>query len=150
MAVSKWDVGDSEVGRTVYVFGLEGNVEFFFGPAEESVAAGPSEATKTMPGGKRRMYPGDPGYNRAGYSAKYLKDPGVRYGQGVPGRSFSVACWDAQGAFIQRRRFSSTSSVRELNAKLLAHFLATPGLGKIMKHYSKGGGVHTFRRPAGP
>lgn len=148
MALSKFDVGESQVGKHVYVYGLEGNVEYMFGSAALVSAAGPSEAEKTITGGKRRMYPGDPGYNRQSHARKYLKDPGVRYGQGIPGRSFIVANFNAEGVLIQRRRFSSNSSVRELNALLRTHFLATPAMGKIMKHYAKAGGIHTFERPA--
>jgi hypothetical protein len=109
-------------------------------------AAGPSEATTTVAGGRVRRYPGDPGFQRSGGQRKYLKDPGVRYGQGVPGRSFVVANWDANGNLIHKRRFSSNSSVRELNALLRARFNATPALGQITKHYAKGGGIHTFER----
>lgn len=148
MALSKFNVGESAPGVPVYVYGLAGNVEYMFGEAELVSAAAPSVAATTMPGGKRRMFPGDSGYTRQSHARIFLRDPGVRYGQGIPGRSFIVANWDAEGVLIQRRRFSSTASVRALNGLLRGHFLATPAMGKIMKHYAKGGGVHTFERPA--
>jgi hypothetical protein len=146
MVLSKWNVGESAPGKDVFVYGLEGNVEYFFGPSTLVAAAGPSEATTSVAGGRVRRYPGDPGFNRAGHTRKYLKDPGVRYGQGVPGRSFVVANWDASGNLLEKRQFSSNSSVRELNALLRARFIATATLGKTMKHYAKNGGIHTFER----
>ena len=130
------------------VWGEPANVRYFF-PSATPVASGvASIVPRNRPAGRRRMYPGDPGFAVKGGTRSVLRNPGMSYGRTQPGRAFQLAMLDATGAVLEKRQFTTNASCAKIWSAIVA--AGSTMAGATLVYYSQAGGVHKYVKATAP
>jgi hypothetical protein len=132
----------------VYVWGEPANVTYFFKTATPATVGVASIVTRNRPSGRRRMYPGDPGFAVKGGTRSVLRNPGASYGRTQPGRAFQLAMLDQQGNILEKRQFTTNVSCAKIWSEIVK---GGPTMaGATLVYYSQSGGVHKYVKASPP
>ena len=109
-------------GQPVVIYAETPNINYFLnGSLEPDSSEGVTNGQVAVAGYTRAQYPGDPTpMNVSGSTREFLIDPTRKSGNGLPGKSFVLAAFDAEGVLTEKRQFTYKGRWIDLHAFLSA------------------------------
>lgn len=107
-------------GQPVVIYAETPNINYFLnGTLEPDNAEGVTNSQAQVGAHSRAQYPGDPTpINISGSAREFLIDPTRKSGNGLPGKSFVLAAYTAQGVLTEKRQFTYKGRWIDLHAFL--------------------------------
>ena len=109
-------------GQPVVIYAETDNINYFInGSLTPDSSEGVTNGQVAVTGHTRAQYPGDATpMNVSGSTREFLIDPTRKSGNGLPGKSFVLAAFDAEGVMTEKRQFTYTGRWIDLHAFLSA------------------------------
>lgn len=109
-------------GQPVVIYAETPNINYFInGSLTPDSSDGVTNGQVAVSGHTRAQYPGDPTpMNVSGSTREFLIDPTRKSGNGLPGKSFVLAAFDAEGVLTEKRQFTYKGRWIDLHAFLSA------------------------------
>lgn len=107
-------------GQPVTIYAEPANINYFLvGDLDPDTADGVTNGQVSVGAHSREQYPGDiTPMNVSGSSREFLIDPTRKSGNGLPGKSFVLAAFNAQGEPLEKRQFTYKGRWLDLHAFL--------------------------------
>lgn len=107
-------------GQPVVIYAETANINYFLGGAlEPDSAGGVTNSQVSVSSSSRSQYPGDDTpINVSGSSREFLIDPTRKSGNGLPGKSFVLQAFNAEGVATEKRQFTYKGRWIDLHAFL--------------------------------
>jgi hypothetical protein len=112
-------------GQPVVIYAETDNINYFLiAELDPDTAESVTTGSASVAGHSRAQYPGDPTpINVSGSNREFVIDPTRKSGNALPGKSFVLAAYNAQGALTEKRQFTYKGRWVDLHAFLRASVL---------------------------
>jgi len=109
-------------GQPVVIYAEPANINYFInGSLTPDSAEGVTNSQVAVKSHTRSQYPGDDSkMNVSGSNREFLKDPTRKSGNALPGKSFVLAAFNAEGVMTEKRQFTYKGRWIDLHAFLSA------------------------------